>query len=83
VSTVSSIDKLKKDLKSMKKSFTTINTQLTLLKEADSDISDSEGDEEASYFQMDETLQFAQVDKEFENCQIFFSDDRVIRPSDL
>jgi hypothetical protein len=37
-----------------------------LLKEADSDISDSEGDEEASHFQMDEALQFTQVDKEFE-----------------
>jgi hypothetical protein len=37
-----------------------------LLKEADSDMSYSEGDEEASHFQMDEALQFAQVDKGFE-----------------
>jgi hypothetical protein len=35
------------------------------LKEADSDISESEG-EEASYFQVDQPLQFAQLDKKFE-----------------
>jgi hypothetical protein len=34
----------------MKKAFTTVNTQLTLLKEADSNIYDLEGDEEASHF---------------------------------
>jgi hypothetical protein len=50
----------------MKKAFTTVNTQLALLKEADYDISDSEGDEEASHFQIDEALQFAQVNKGFE-----------------
>jgi hypothetical protein len=50
----------------MKKAFTTVNTQIALLKEADSDISDSEGDEEASHFQIDEALQFAQVNKGFE-----------------
>jgi serine protease inhibitor ecotin len=49
----------------MKKAFTTVNTQLILLKEADSEISDSEGDEEASHFQMDEALQFDQVTKGF------------------
>jgi hypothetical protein len=64
--TVISVDKIKKDIKYMKKFFTTINTQLALLKEADSDIYDSEGDEEASYFQMDEALQFTQVDKGYE-----------------
>jgi hypothetical protein len=42
-STASSIKKLKKDLKSIKKAFTTVNIQLTQLKEADSDISESEG----------------------------------------
>jgi hypothetical protein len=36
------------------------------LKEADSDISESEGDEEVSQFQVDQALQFAQVDKKFE-----------------
>jgi hypothetical protein len=65
-STAISVDKLKKDLKFMKKAFTTVNTQLALLKEADSDISYSEGDEEASYFHMDEALQIAQVDKGYE-----------------
>jgi hypothetical protein len=43
-STASSVKKLKKDLKSSKKAFTTVNTQLVQLKEADSDISDSEGE---------------------------------------
>jgi hypothetical protein len=40
----SSVKKLKKDLKSIKKAFTTVNTQLAQLKEADSDISESEGE---------------------------------------
>jgi hypothetical protein len=35
------------------------------LKEADSDISESEG-QEASHFQVDQALQFAQIDKKFE-----------------
>jgi hypothetical protein len=35
------------------------------LKEADSDISESEG-EEASHFQVDQALQFAQLNKKFE-----------------
>jgi hypothetical protein len=35
------------------------------LKEADSDISELEG-EEASHFQVDQALQFAQIDKKFE-----------------
>jgi hypothetical protein len=50
----------------MKKRFTTVDTQFPLLKETDSNISNSEGDEEASHFQMDEDLQFTQVDKGFE-----------------
>jgi hypothetical protein len=67
-STVSSASKLKKDFKSMKKAFTTVNTQLKELKEADSDISESDGDEEASHFQVDDSFQFqfAQVNEEFE-----------------
>jgi hypothetical protein len=64
-STASSVKKLKKDLKFIKKAFTTVITQLAQLKEADSDISESEG-EEASYFQVDQALQFAQLDKKFE-----------------
>jgi hypothetical protein len=64
--TVNSVKKLQKDIKSMRKAFTTVNTQLEKLKEAESDISDSEGENEASHFQMDAALQFAQVEKEFE-----------------
>jgi hypothetical protein len=60
----SSVKKLKKDIKSIQKAFTTVNTQLAQLKEADSDISESEG-EEASHFQVDQALQFAQLDKKF------------------
>jgi hypothetical protein len=41
--TASSVKKLKKDLKSIKKAFTTVKTQLAQLKEADSEISESEG----------------------------------------
>jgi hypothetical protein len=40
----SSVDKLKKDLTSTKKAFTMVNNQLALLKEANSNISESEGD---------------------------------------
>jgi hypothetical protein len=64
-SAASSVKKLKKDPKSIKKAFTTVNTQLAQLKEANSDISESEG-EEASHFQVDQALQFAQLDKKFE-----------------
>jgi hypothetical protein len=66
VSTASIVKKLKKDLKSIKKTFTTVNAQLAQLKEVESDIFESEGEDEASHFQMDAALQFAQVDKEFE-----------------
>ena len=65
-STQSSVSKLKKDFKNMKKAFTTVNTQLAQLKENDSDISESDGDDEVSHFQVEESLQFAQVDTEFE-----------------
>jgi hypothetical protein len=64
-STASSVNNLKKDLKSIKKAFTTVNTQLTQLEEADYEISESKG-EEASHFQVDRALQFAQFDKKFE-----------------
>jgi Tfp pilus assembly protein PilO len=55
--TAISVKKLKKDLKSIKKAFTTVNTQLAQLKEADSDITELEG-EELSHFQVDQALQF-------------------------
>jgi hypothetical protein len=64
--TVNIIKKLQKYIKSMRKAFTTVNTQLEKLKEAESDISESEGEDEASHFQMDAALQFVQVEKEFE-----------------
>jgi hypothetical protein len=64
-SAASRVNKLKKDFKSIKKAFTMVNTQLAQLKAADSDISESEG-EEASHFQVDQALQFAQLDKKFE-----------------
>jgi hypothetical protein len=61
--TVNSVKKIQKDIKSMRKAFTTVNTQLENLKEAESDISESEGEDKASHFQMDVALQFAQVEK--------------------
>jgi hypothetical protein len=64
--TVNSVEKLQKDIKSMRKGFTTVSTQLEKLKEAESDISESGGEDEASHLQMDVALQFAQVEKEFE-----------------
>jgi hypothetical protein len=48
--TVNSVKKLQKDIKSMRKAFMTVNTQLEKLKEAESDISESEGEDEASHF---------------------------------
>jgi archaellum component FlaC len=63
-SAASSVKRLKKDMKSIKKAFTTVNNHLAQLKEADSDISESEG-EEASHFQVDQDLEFAQLVKKF------------------
>jgi hypothetical protein len=65
VASVNSVKKLQKDIKSMRKTFTTVNIQLEKLKEAESEIYESEGEDEASHFQMDAALQFAQVEKEF------------------
>jgi hypothetical protein len=64
--TVNSVKKLQNDINSMRKAFTTVNAQLKKLKEAESHISESEGEDEASHFQMYVALQFAQVEKEFE-----------------
>jgi hypothetical protein len=64
--TVNSVKKLQKDIMSTRKALPTVNTQLEKLKEAESDISESEDEDEASHFQMDAALQFAQVEKEFE-----------------
>jgi hypothetical protein len=54
-SAASSVKNLKKDFKSMKKAFTTVDTQLEKLKEADSDLSGSENDDQ-SHFQMDAAI---------------------------
>jgi hypothetical protein len=71
-SAASSVKKLKKDLKSIKKAVTMVNTQRAQLKEADSEISESEG-EEALHFQVDQALQFAQLDKKKEVSVVWFS----------
>ena len=47
-----SVNKIAKDVKKISRGFTTVNTQLQHLKEADSDLSDSENEDEASHFQM-------------------------------
>ena len=46
------LKKLAENVKNMSRSFTIVNTQLQILKEADSYISDSEDEYEASNFQM-------------------------------
>jgi hypothetical protein len=51
-SAASSVKKLKKDFKSMTKAFTTVNTQLEKMKEADSYLSGSEYDDDQSHFQI-------------------------------
>ena len=62
---------LEKDVKKMSGEFTTVNTQLQNLKQDESDLSDSEDEYEASYFQMAEInfvksyFQFAQLDEKF------------------
>jgi hypothetical protein len=66
VRAANSVKKLKKDFKYMKKAFTTVNTQIEKLKEADSDLSGSEDDDDQLHFQIDAPIQFTQVDKEFE-----------------
>jgi hypothetical protein len=65
-STANSVQKLKKDIKSMNKALTTVNTQLAQFKEAACDIYELEGDNKVSHFQMYTALQLAKVDKEFE-----------------
>ena len=58
----------------MSRAFTMVNTQIQELKEADSDLSDSQDEYESSYFQTAEInfdksdFQFSQLDKEFETC---------------
>ena len=63
-SQASSVKKLTKDLKSMKKAFTTVNTQLKQLKEDDSDLSDSDSEED-SHFQL--SLHSHSLNRELQN----------------
>lgn len=64
-STASSINKLTKELKGMKKQFTTINAKLSSLDE-DSEVSGSEDEGEGSSFFMMEAYQFMQVEPMFD-----------------
>ena len=63
---------LAKDVKKMSRAFTTVNAQLKILKEAESNLYDSENEDEASNFQMADInfgksdFQFAQLDEKFE-----------------
>ena len=58
----------------MSRLFTTINTQLQKLKEADSNLYDSDDEDEASHFHTANNdfgkndFQFAQLDEKFEPC---------------
>ena len=64
------LKKLAENIKNMSRAFTIVNTQLQILKEADSYISDSEDEDEASNFQManinfgKSDFGFAQLDEE-------------------
>ena len=49
----------------MSKAFTTVNAKLDQLKESESDLSGSDG-EEASHFQHGDALVFTQLESEFE-----------------
>ena len=66
-----SVEKLEQDVNTIKKNFHSINTQLAQLKEINSDILDSDTEED-SHFQHAESnvsrhsFQFAQLDDEFE-----------------
>ena len=56
--------KLAEDVKKKSGAFTTFNTQLQYLKEAGSDLSDSEDEDEASHFHMSE-INFGKSDFQF------------------
>ena len=53
-----------KDTKKMSNAFTTVNTQLQSLREAESDLSDSEDEDEASHFQIAD-INFGKSDFQF------------------
>jgi hypothetical protein len=55
--TTSSVKKPKKNFKSMKKAFNTVNTQIEKLKEVDSDLSGYEDDDDQLHFQINADIQ--------------------------
>ena len=63
------MNKLANDVKKISRAFTTVSTQLQILKEADSNLYESEYEYEASHFQMADNnfgkidFQFAQLDE--------------------
>jgi hypothetical protein len=65
-STASTVNKLKKQIKKMSKAFSTISDKLKQFKEAECGLSGSDAEEEASHFQYDDALQFAQLESKFE-----------------
>jgi hypothetical protein len=62
----SSVNKLKKEIKKMLKVFKTVSAKLEQLKEAQSDLSGTDTEEEASHFQYDDAFQFAPLESRFE-----------------
>jgi hypothetical protein len=53
-------------MKKMSKAFSTVSDKLEQLKEAESDLSGSEAEEESSHFQYDDPFQFTQLESKFE-----------------
>ena len=70
-SSITSLKKIAKDTNKMSRAFPTVSTQLQNLKEADSDLYDSEDEYETSHFNMAKInfgksdFQFAHLDEEF------------------
>jgi len=69
-STADSVKQLTKEMKSIKKKFSTVNAQLKLkqVQEEDSDLSESEDEDGSSHFQVGDTssFQFAQLEDDFD-----------------
>jgi hypothetical protein len=65
-STASSVNKLTNEIKKMSKVFPTVSAKFDQLKEADSNLSGSDAEEEASHFQCQDVFQFTQLETKFE-----------------
>jgi hypothetical protein len=65
-STANSINKLRKEIKKMSNALTTVSAKLEQLKEAESDLSGTYTEEEASHFQYDDAFQFTLLESKFE-----------------